>query len=207
MITFALSKGRILDDTLPLLAKANIVPTEDLKKTRKLIIPTNQENVRLLIVRATDVPTYVQTGTADLGIVGKDVLAEFGAEHLYELADLGIAACKLMLAKIQGATVPAKNPKVATKFVNLTREYFASQGKQADIIKLYGSMEIAPLVGMADCIVDIVDTGNTLRANGLEPYEKIMDVSSRLVANKASFKQKYTQLKPVIDLMVDSTED
>lgn len=204
MITFALSKGRILDDTLPLLEKVGITPTEDLKKTRKLIIPTNDANVQFLIVRATDVPTYVQLGAADLGIVGKDVLAEFGAEHLYELADLDIARCKLMLAKIQGSEVPAKRPRIATKFVNIAQQYFASKGQQADVIKLYGSMEIAPLVGLADAIVDIVDTGNTLRANGLEPYEKIMDVSSRLVANKASYKQKYDLLKPLVDKLCES---
>lgn len=206
MITLALSKGRILDDTLPVIAKAGIEPIEDLKSTRKLIIPTNHENLRLLIVRATDVPAYVQSGAADIGIVGKDTLMEFGGEHIYELADLHIAKCKLMLAKIKDAELPSKRLRVASKFVNITRRHFASKGEQVDVIKLYGSMEIAPLVGIADVIVDIVDTGNTLRANGLEPYEFIMDVSSRLVANKSSMKQKYKTLSFFVDVLIDTTQ-
>ncbi len=204
MITLALSKGRILDDTLPVLAKAGIEPIEDLKSTRKLIIATNHDNLRLLIVRATDVPAYVQSGAADIGIVGKDTLMEFGGELLYELADLKISICKLMLAKVKGNDLPSKRLKVATKFVNITRRYFAMKGQQVDVIKLYGSMEIAPLVGIADCIVDIVDTGNTLRANGLEAYEEIMNVSSRLVANKSSIKQKYKDLKPIITALISA---
>lgn len=207
MITLALSKGRILNDTLPVLAKAGIVPTENLKSTRKLIIPTNHENLNLLIVRATDVPTYVQSGAADIGIVGKDTLMEFGADSVYELADLKIAPCKLMLAKIKDAALPTKRLRVASKFVNVTRRHFAIKGEQVDVIKLYGSMEIAPLVGMADVIVDIVDTGNTLRANGLEPYEFIMDVSSRLVANKSSMKQKHLELTAFVDALTKATED
>jgi ATP phosphoribosyltransferase len=199
MITFALSKGRILKDSLPLLAELGIAPKEDLDKTRKLIIPTTRDDVQLLVVRATDVPVYVAHGGADMGIVGKDVLMEFGGDNLFELLDLHIAKCKLMVAVVEGRQRQAHRLRVATKYVNIAKSYFASKGEQVDLIKLYGSMELAPLVGMADCIVDLVDTGNTLRANGLAPTEHIADISSRLVVNAMSYKRQYAQLQPLVN--------
>ncbi|TWH76760.1 ATP phosphoribosyltransferase (homohexameric) [Azomonas agilis] len=206
MLTIALSKGRILDDTLPLLAEAGIVPTESPDKSRKLIIPTTQEDVRLLIVRATDVPTYVENGAADLGVAGKDVLMEFGGQGLYEPLDLKIANCKLMTAGKVGAPEPKGRLRVATKFVNVAKRYYAAQGRQVDIIKLYGSMELAPLVGLADKIIDVVDTGNTLRANGLEPQELIAPVSSRLIVNKASMKMQHARIQALIDVLARAVE-
>ncbi len=205
MLTIALSKGRILDDTLPLLAEAGIVPTENPDKSRKLIIPTTQEDVRLLIVRATDVPTYVEHGAADLGVAGKDVLMEYGGQ-LYEPLDLRIANCKLMTAGAVGAPEPRGRLRVATKFVNVAKRYYAEQGRQVDIIKLYGSMELAPLVGLADKIIDVVDTGNTLRANGLEPQELIAEISSRLIVNKASMKMQYSRIQALIDTLRAAVE-
>lgn len=201
MLTIALSKGRILDDTLPLLEQAGIVPTEDPEKSRKLIIPTTRDDVRLLIVRATDVPTYVELGAADVGVAGKDVLLEYGSQSLYEPLDLQIAKCKLMTAGIAGAAEPTGRLRVATKFVNVAKRYYAEQGRQVEIIKLYGSMELAPLVGLADKIIDVVDTGNTLRANGLEPQDIIAPISSRLVVNRASMKMKHAELKQLIDTL------
>jgi len=201
MLTIALSKGRILDDTLPLLAEAGIVPTESPDKSRKLIIPTTQDDVRLLIVRATDVPTYVENGAADLGVAGKDVLMEFGGQGLYEPLDLRIANCRLMTAGRVGAPEPKGRLRVATKFVNVAKRYYAEQGRQVDIIKLYGSMELAPLVGLADKIIDVVDTGNTLRANGLEPQEEIANISSRLIVNKASMKMQHSRIQALIDVL------
>lgn len=201
MLTIALSKGRILDDTLPLLAEAGIVPTESPDKSRKLIIPTTQDDVRLLIVRATDVPTYVENGAADLGVAGKDVLMEFGGQGLYEPLDLRIANCRLMTAGRVGAPEPKGRLRVATKFVNVAKRYYAEQGRQVDIIKLYGSMELAPLVGLADKIIDVVDTGNTLRANGLEPQEEIATISSRLIVNKASMKMQHSRIQALIDVL------
>ncbi len=206
MLTIALSKGRILDDTLPLLAEAGIVPTENPEKSRKLIIPTTQDDVRLLIVRATDVPTYVENGAADLGVAGKDVLMEFGGQGLYEPLDLKIAQCKLMTAGKVGAEEPRGRLRVATKFVNVAKRYYAEQGRQVDIIKLYGSMELAPLVGLADKIIDVVDTGNTLRANGLEPQELICHVSSRLIVNKASMKMQHARIQALIDVLAQAVE-
>lgn len=206
MLTIALSKGRILDDTLPLLAEAGIVPTENPDKSRKLIIPTTRDDVRLLIVRATDVPTYVEHGAADLGVAGKDVLLEYGAENLYEPLDLRIARCKLMTAGKVGASEPTGRLRVATKFVNVAKRYYAEQGRQVDIIKLYGSMELAPLVGLADKIIDVVDTGNTLRANGLEPQELICHVTSRLVVNKASMKMQHARIQALIDTLRNAVE-
>jgi ATP phosphoribosyltransferase len=170
---------------------AGIRPTVDPDKSRKLILPTDREGVQLLVIRATDVPTYVEYGAADLGIAGKDVLLEYGAEGLYEPLDLRIARCRLMTAARVGAGQTGRRLRVATKYVKTAQRYFAQRGVQAEIIKLYGSMELAPLVGLADCIVDLVDTGNTLRANGLEPRELIMEISSRLVVNKASMKMKH----------------
>lgn len=200
-ITIALSKGRILDETLPLLAEAGIEVKDDLKNTRKLVFETTDERVRLLILRATDVPTYVQHGGADLGVTGKDVLMEHGAEGLYEPLDLNIARCRLMTAGKVGERAPAGRVRVATKFVNLAKQYYSSEGKQADIIKLYGAMELAPLLGLADEIVDIVDTGNTLKANGLEARELIATISSRLVVNRASMKMKHALIHPIISAM------
>ena len=205
MLTIALSKGRILDDTLPLLAAAGIAPTENPEKSRKLIIPTTLEDVRLLIVRATDVPTYVEHGAADIGVAGKDVLMEYGGQ-LYEPLDLRIAQCKLMTAGKVGAAEPKGRLRVATKFVNVAKRYYAEQGRQVDIIKLYGSMELAPLVGLADKIIDVVDTGNTLRANGLEPQELIATISSRLIVNKASMKMQHARIQALIETLREAVE-
>jgi ATP phosphoribosyltransferase len=209
-ITIALSKGRILEETLPLLAEAGIELIDDVKKSRKLVFPTTDPNVRVLIIRATDVPTYVQYGGADLGVTGKDVLMEHGGEGLYEPLDLNISRCRLMTAGPKDQTPPAGRIKVATKFVNLARRYYSAQGRQADIIKLYGAMELAPILGLADEIVDIVDTGNTLKANGLEARELIENISSRLVVNRASMKMKHERINPIIEKMsaaVDKRRD
>lgn len=197
-LTIAISKGRIYQEVLPLLAQAGIVPTEA-PDSRRLILPTCRSDVRLLIIRATDVPTYVEYGAADLGIAGKDVLVELGAEGLYEPLDLGIARCRMMTAGKAGETWHAPRLRVATKYVNTAKRYFADRGIQAEIIKLYGSMELAPVVGLAECIVDLVDTGNTLRANGLEPRDLIMEISSRLVVNKAAMKMKHRPIKALIE--------
>lgn len=201
MLTIAISKGRIFDEAMPLLAAAGVRPTVDPDKSRKLILPTHREDVQLLVIRATDVPTYVEYGAADLGIAGKDVLVEYGAEGLYEPLDLGIARCRLMTAARVGVIPERRRLRVATKYVKTAQRYYAQRGVQADIIKLYGSMELAPLVGLADCIVDLVDTGNTLRANGLEPRELIMEISSRLVVNKASMKMKHETVSGFIKVL------
>lgn len=197
-ITIALSKGRIFKDTVPLLRAVGIEPLDDPETSRKLILDTSRPDVKIVIIRATDVPTYVQYGAADLGVAGKDVLMEHGGDGLYEMVDLKIANCKLMVAGFPDRPLPATNLKVATKFVNCARRYFAGQGRQVDIIKLYGSMELAPLVGLADCIVDLVDTGNTLRANGLAPLEHMADISSRLVVNKAAMKLKHAAIQDLL---------
>lgn len=199
-LTIALSKGRILKDTLPLLASAGIELLEDPDKTRKLILDTNREDVKIVVVRATDVPTYVQHGAASIGVAGKDVLMEHGAAGLYEPLDLRIAACRLMLAGRPGQQPdPQQRLRIATKFVNITQNYFAEQGRQVEIIKLYGSMELAPLVGLADYIVDLVDTGNTLKANGLEPLELITPISSRLIVNQAAMKMRHRTIQNLIE--------
>ena len=198
-LTLALSKGRILEETMPLLQVAGIELLEDPSASRKLIFPTTNPNVRVLILRASDVPTYVEHGAADFGVAGKDVLLEHGASHVYELLDLQIAQCKLMTAGVKGAALPDRRLRIATKYVNVARAYFASQGQQVDVIKLYGSMELAPLVGLGDLIVDVVDTGNTLIANGLEPRDHICDVSSRLIVNQVSYKRKFALLEPILD--------
>ena len=190
MLTIAVSKGRIYEEALPLLAEAGITPIDDPQKSRKLILATTRPDVQLVIIRATDVPTFVEYGAADLGIAGKDVLMEHGADSLYEPLDLGIAGCRLMTAARVDAPEIKGRIRVATKYVKTAQRYFADLGVQAEIIKLYGSMELAPLVGLADCIVDLVDTGNTLKANGLEPRELITNITSRLVVNKASMKMK-----------------
>ena len=198
MLTIAVSKGRIYEEALPLLAEAGIVPVDDPKTCRKLILATTRDDVQLVIIRATDVPTFVEYGAADLGIAGKDVLLEHGAESLYEPLDLNIACCRLMTAAHKNTPEQRGRIRVATKYVKIARSYFASQGIQAEIIKLYGSMELAPLVGLADCIVDLVDTGNTLRANDLEPRELIMNISSRLVVNKAAMKMKHEAIAALL---------
>ena len=203
-LTIALSKGRILKDTLPLLAAIGIEPAEDPDQSRKLILDTNLPEVKLVLIRTTDVPTYVQYGAADLGVSGKDVLMEHGAAGLYEPLDLGIARCRMMVAGHPGALGMDRRLRVATKYVESARRYFAAQGRQVEVIKLYGSMELAPLVGLADCIVDLVDTGNTLRANGLEPLEHIADISSRLVVNKASWKMKHASVMALVTGLRDS---
>lgn len=197
-ITIALSKGRIFKDTVPLLRAVGIEPLDDPETSRKLILDTSRPDVKIVIIRATDVPTYVQYGAADLGVAGKDVLMEHGGDGLYEMVDLKIANCRLMVAGFPDRPLPATNLKVATKFVNCARRYFAGQGRQVDIIKLYGSMELAPLVGLADCIVDLVDTGNTLRANGLAPLEHMANISSRLVVNKAAMKLKHAAIQDLL---------
>ncbi|HFD81443.1 MAG TPA: ATP phosphoribosyltransferase [Gammaproteobacteria bacterium] len=203
-LTIALSKGRIFKETLPLLAHAGIEPLDDPESSRKLILDTNREDVKLVIIRATDVPTYVQYGAADLGVAGKDVLLEQGGVGLYEPLDLRIARCRLMVAGREHWSEQAQRLRIATKYVNSTREYFAARGLQVEVIKLYGSMELAPLVGLADLIVDVVDTGNTLKANGLQPLEKIADISSRLVVNRASMKRKHARVQSFIDLMAEA---
>lgn len=197
-LTIALTKGRILKETLPLLAAAGIEPAEDISQSRKLAFDTNMSNVRLLVLRGSDVPTYVQFGAADMGVSGKDTLMEHGGEGLYSLVDLGIARCKLMTAAIKGVSAKEGRIKVATKYVNVARQFYAEQGRQADIIKLYGAMELAPIMNLADEIVDIVDTGNTLKANGLEPRESIADISSRLIVNKASMKMKHHLIQQIV---------
>jgi ATP phosphoribosyltransferase len=206
LLTIAVSKGRIFKQALPLLAAAGIVPQEDPATSRKLILPTNQADVNLIIIRASDVPTYVEYGAADLGIAGKDVLMEHDGDGLYEPLDLKIARCRMMLAGPPRAAAEGTRLRIATKYVNSTRHYFAEQGKQVEIIKLYGSMELAPLVKLADLIVDLVDTGNTLRANGLEPLEHIADISSRLIVNKAAMKMKHAWVKAFIERMAAAVE-
>jgi len=206
-LTIAVSKGRIFKDTLPLLARAGIELRDDPDTCRKLILDTNQEQVKIVLIRATDVPTYVQYGAADLGVTGKDVLLEHGGAGLYEPLDLGIARCKLMVAGKPDATAGKQRLRIATKYVEATRRYFAAQGKQVEIIKLYGSMELAPLVGLADLIVDVVDTGNTLKANGLVPLTHIADISSRLIVNKASMKMKHVQVQRFIEQMRSAVQE
>jgi ATP phosphoribosyltransferase len=197
-LTIALSKGRILSDALPLLARVGIRPLEDPSRSRKLVLGTNKADLRLLIIRAQDVPTYVEHGAADLGIAGKDVMMEYRGEGLYEPLDLNIACCRLVVAGKPGTALGNQRLRVATKYVYTTRQYFAAQGIQAEVIKLYGSMELAPLMGLADVIVDLVDTGNTLRANGLVTLAHVADISSQLVVNKAAMKMKHGRIKKLI---------
>lgn len=205
-LTIALSKGRIFKETLPLLAHAGIEPIDDPETSRKLILDTNLADVKLVIIRAADVPTYVQYGAADIGVAGKDVLMEHGGGGLYEPLDLRIARCRMMVAGLSDAPRSNARLRIATKYVNSTRRYFASQGRQVEIIKLYGSMELAPLVGLADYIVDLVDTGNTLKANGLVAMDHIADISSRLVINKAAMKMKSARIKAFIGAMAEAVE-
>jgi len=203
-ITIALSKGRIFEETLPLLAAAGIVPQENPETSRKLIIATNRADVRVVVVRASDVPTYVQYGAADLGVAGRDVLIEHGGEGLYQPLDLNIARCRMMVAVPEGfdyenAVRQGARLKVATKYINTAREHFAAKGVHVDLIKLYGSMELAPLAGLADAIVDLVSSGGTLKANRLVAVEHILDISSRLIVNQAALKLKHAQLSPILD--------
>ncbi|MEA3276211.1 MAG: ATP phosphoribosyltransferase [Pseudomonadota bacterium] len=203
-LTIALSKGRIFKQTLPLLAHAGIQPRDDPETSRKLILETNHPRVKLVIIRASDVPTYVQYGAADLGVAGKDVLLEHGGEGLYEPLDLRIARCRMMVAGIPDADLGTGRLRIATKYVKSAERHFAAKGKQVEIIKLYGSMELAPLVGLSDLIVDLVESGNTLKANGLVPLEHIVDISSRLVVNKASWKMKHASLMALLGALRDA---
>ena len=198
-LTIALAKGRILDETLPLLARAGIHPQDDLLSSRKLVFSTNEADIKLVLIRSSDVPTYVQYGAADLGIAGKDVLVEHGGEGLYERVDLKIAPCKMMTAGFADRPLPRTRLKVATKYPGITRQFFLDQGRQVELIKLYGSMELAPVVGLADIIVDLVDTGNTLVANGLTPMETIMHISSRLIVNRAALKMKNRAIRNLVE--------
>ena len=198
-LRIALSKGRIFDETLPLFEAAGIQPAEDPEKSRKLIIPSTEADVEFLIVRASDVPTYVQHAGADMGVVGKDVLMEHGGEGVVEPLDLDIARCRLMVAGFPGTDLESRTRfRVATKFTECARRHFASHGRQVEIIKLYGSMELAPLVGLSDLIVDVVDTGATLKANGLIPLEHISDISSRLIVNRASMKVRHSRIHEIL---------
>jgi len=205
-LTIGLSKGRIYKETLPLLAAAGIVPSEDPETSRKLILDTNVPGVRVVLLRASDVPTYVEYGAADVGVAGKDVLMEHGGDGLYEPLDLQIARCRLMVAGKPGVLAGRHRLRVATKYTESARAHFARQGRQIEVIKLYGSMELAPLVGLGDCIVDVVDTGNTLRANGLEPLEHIADISSRLIVNRTAMKMKSARLREFIEHMRAAVE-
>ena len=209
MITLALSKGRIFDDTLPLLRAAGIEVLDDPEKSRKLILATNRPDLRVVLVRATDVPTYVQHGGADLGVVGKDTLLESGSQGLYQPLDLHISKCRISVAVRQGfdyaaAVRQGARLKVATKYVAIARDFFAAKGVHVDLIKLYGSMELAPLTGLADAIVDLVSTGNTLKANQLVEVEQIMDISARLVVNQTALKLKQARIRHIIDAMAEA---
>ena len=210
-ITIALSKGRIFDDTAPLLKVAGIEALDDPEKSRKLILATNRANVRLVIVRASDVPTYVQYGAADIGIAGKDVLLEHGGTELYQPLDLNIARCRMMVAvstefDYESAVFQGARLRVATKYLQTAREHFADKGVHVDLIKLYGSMELAPLVGLADAIVDLVSTGNTLKANNLKAVEEIMPISSRLIINQAALKLKRETIQPILKAFSEAVE-
>lgn len=207
MITLALSKGRILEQALPLLSRAGIEPDEDPRSSRKLVIPAKGGKFRLLVIRAQDVPIYVDHAAADLGIAGKDVLLELGGLNLYEPLDLGIARCRMVVAGRKDQGSRSRRPRVATKYAETTRRFFAERGTQVEIIPLSGSMELAPQVDLADWIVDLVDTGNTLKANGLVVLEHIADISSRLVVNKASMKMKHAEIKAVIDRLADASSE
>ncbi|MCB2263324.1 MAG: ATP phosphoribosyltransferase [Candidatus Thiosymbion ectosymbiont of Robbea hypermnestra] len=205
-LTIALSKGRIFEQTLPLLAHAGIEPRDDPAATRKLILATNLPRVKLVIIRAADVPTYVQYGAADLGVAGKDVLMEHGGAGLYEPLDLRIARCRMMVAGVPAADLGPDRLRIATKYVASTERHFAAKGQQVEIIKLYGSMELAPLVGLSDLIVDLVESGNTLEANGLVPLEPIADISARLVVNKAAWKMKHAAIMALLGVLREAVE-
>lgn len=202
----ALTKGRILDEVLPLFERAGIAPLEDINKSRKLIFDTTMPNVQIMVIRGSDVPTYVEFGSADLGVVGKDLLMEYGSEGFYEPLDLRLARCRLMTAAPVGASPVVGRIKVATKFANITRRYFAEQGVQIEVIKLNGALELAPSMGLADIIVDIVDSGNTLKANGLEPLQLIAQISSRVIVNKAAMKMKHAVIGPLLQQLAEAVE-
>jgi len=194
MLTIALSKGRILEQALPLLKKAGLSISKKELQSRKLILDTNLKDIKVIVIRASDVPVFVQHGAADLGIAGKDVLLEHGADGIFELLDLGISKCRLMVASKENQNLNKGTLKVATKYVKSAKKYFFSKGQQVDVIKLSGAMELAPIVGLSDCIVDLVDTGNTLKANNLVPLDLIHDISSRLIVNSAAFNTKHSQI-------------
>lgn len=211
-LSIALSKGRIFDETLPLLARVGIRPLEDPEQSRKLVIGTSRDDVRLIIVRASDTPTYVQHGAADIGIAGKDVLYEHGGAGLYQPVDLGIATCRMMVAvrrgfDYAGAVQRGARLRIATKYVRTAREHFARKGVHVDLIHLYGSMELAPIVGLADAIVDLVSSGYTLKANALVAVEEVMPVSARLIVNQAALKTRPAQLQPIIGAFAKAAQD
>lgn len=206
MITIALSKGRIFEETLPILSQAGISCNEEFIQSRKLILKTNNPKVRLLIVRASDVPTYVECGGADIGVAGKDVMDEFGSSNIYQICDLKIAKCKMMVAgpkkfNYKEVIKQKERLKIATKYTKIAKDFFSKKGIHIDLIKLYGSMELAPIVKMSDLIVDLVSSGKTLEANDLTPFEEISEISSQLIVNKASLKLNYSNIQPIIDLI------
>jgi ATP phosphoribosyltransferase len=206
VLRIAVSKGRIYEESLPLLRRAGIAPRDDFLGSRKLILPCEDARIELLVIRAQDVPTFVEYGAADLGIAGKDVLLEYSGDGLYEPVDLGIARCRMVVAGIGRQSLRSVRPRVATKYVHTARRHFARQGVQAEIIPLYGSMEIAPLTGLAECIVDLVDTGATLAANGLTELETIAEISARLVVNRASMKMKHEPVAGLIASIGEAVE-
>ncbi len=205
-IVIALTKGRILDEVLPLFEQAGITPAEDISKSRKLIFDTNRDDVKLMVIRGSDVPTYVEFGSADMGVVGKDLLLEYGDEGFYEPLDLKIAACQMMTATPVDAQPVQGRLKVATKFTNIAKKFYAERGQQIELIKLNGALELAPKMGLADAIVDIVDTGKTLKANGLEPRELIVEISSRIIVNKASMKIKNALIREVLGQLREAVD-
>lgn len=198
-LVIALTKGRILEEVLPMLEKAGVIPAEDIGSSRKLLFDSNLPDVQLMVIRGSDVPTYVELGSADIGIAGKDMILEYGSQGFYEPVDLRIARCRLMTAAPVGARLDGSRLRVASKFVNIAKQYFARQGRQVDLIKLNGALELAPLMGLADCIVDIVDTGKTLKAHGLEPRELIAEVSTRVIVNRAAMKIKHSRVKALLE--------
>ena len=197
-LVIALTKGRILEEVLPMLEKAGVIPAEDIGSSRKLLFDSNLPDVQLMVIRGSDVPTYVELGSADIGIAGKDMILEYGSQGFYEPVDLGIARCRLMTAAPVGARLDGSRLRVASKFANIAKHYFARQGRQVDLIKLNGALELAPLMGLADCIVDIVDTGKTLKAHGLEPRELIADISTRVIVNRAAMKIKHARVQALL---------
>jgi ATP phosphoribosyltransferase len=203
-LVLALTKGRILDEVLPLLKKVGITPAEDMSKSRKLIFDSSVPGLKLMLIRGSDVPTYVELGSADIGITGKDTILEYGSKGFYESLDLGLARCRMMTAALKGTNLIKPRLRVASKFINIAKRYFESQGQQIDLIKLNGALELAPLMGLADCIVDIVDTGNTLKANGLETRDYIFDISTRVIVNKASMKIKHDRVQQLLDKISSS---
>ncbi len=206
-LIIALTKGRILDETLPLFAAAGIEPAENIAKSRKLLFDSNVPGVKLMVMRGSDVPTYVEFGSADMGVAGRDLILEYGSEAFYEPLDLGIAKCRLMTARPVDAPSHTDRLRVATKFVNSAKRYFAEQGQQIELIKLNGALELAPSMGLADAIVDIVDTGNTLKANGLEAQDVIAHISSRIIVNKASMKMKNDRINNILAKLRDAVDN